>query len=408
MINLIELRQKITAKVTEARALHEGAKKENRVMSEEETKSYNSLMTEIQGMKAEVEREERLQDLEMHNPAPREPGPNEFREFGDFLQAVRWNPLDPALKRREIPIGSEKRVLSMGIGGAGGFMVPDQFQTLVRMIEPQQAIIRPRAQVIPAGDPPDAAITMPALNQSGALGVYSGVVVTWIGEGVTKPETEPSFEEIKLEPQEVAAHTIVTDKLLRNSGAAGPLVSSLLQKAIVGAEDRAFLTGPGIGTPAGIIGHGATINVPRTGAGAIIYADLVAMYAAAMFGGPMVWLASPTTLPQLMVMATPLGQLVWQPNAREGAPGMIFGFPVIINQRNPVLGANGDLCLVDLNYYLIKDGTGISVAASEHPLFTQNRTIIKAFWNVDGQPWLTTPILLEDGVTTASPFVALL
>jgi len=30
----------------------------------------------------------------------------------------------------------------------------------------------------------------------------------------------------------------------------------------------------------------------------------------------------------------------------------------------------------------------------------------KATWNVDGQPWLTTPILRADG-TTCSPFVVL-
>jgi HK97 family phage major capsid protein len=408
MINIMELRQRAKKKVDEARALNELPKKESRAMNEEELKHYNELIAEVDGINAEIQREERLQALEMGSPAPRDPGPNEFREFGDFLQAIRYNPGDAALKKRDVPRSSEKRVLTMGVGGGGGFLVPEQFSAIIRQIDPQAVVIRPRALVIPAGDPPDAAITMPALNQSGALGVYSGVVVTWIAEGGLKPETEPSFQEIKLEPQEVAAHTVVTDKLLRNSGAAGPLVSALLRKAINASEDQAFLTGGGVGMPAGIIGHPATIPVARTGAGAIIYADLVNVYARALFGGPMAWIASPTTLPQLMTMVTPLGQLVWQPNAREGAPGTIFGFPVIINQRNPVLGAQGDLMLVDLNYYLIKDGSGIGIAASEHPLFTHNQTIIKAFWNVDGQPWLTTPLLLEDGVTTSSPFVVLL
>jgi hypothetical protein len=32
--------------------------------------------------------------------------------------------------------------------------------------------------------------------------------------------------------------------------------------------------------------------------------------------------------------------------------------------------------------------------------------MIKIFWNVDGAPWLTAPITLENGYT-ASPFVAL-
>ena len=409
MKNLIELRQKITAKVAEARALHEAAKKESRALNEDEQKKYNELLSAIDGMRSEEEREDRLQKLEMRTPAPAEPGPNEFREFGDYLQAVRFNPGDGALKRREMPMGSEKRVLSMGVGGAGGFMVPEQFLPILKMIEPQAALFRPRAQVIPAGDPPDAAITMPALNQAGANGIYGGVVVSWIAEGGAKPETEPDFREIKLEPHEVAAHTIVTDKLLRNSGAAGPLVSSLLRKAIIGAEDRAFLAGGGVGMPMGIIGHPSVVNIARAGAGAIAYADVLNMYSRALFGGKMAWIGSPTILPQLMTMVGPGAgaPLVWQPNAREGAPGTLLGLPCLLNQRSPVLGAIGDLILVDLDYYLVKDGTALSIAASEHPLFTQNRTIIKAFWNVDGQPWLTTPLLLEDGVTTASPFVVL-
>jgi HK97 family phage major capsid protein len=336
----------------------------------------------------------------------KEMGPNEFREFGDFLQTVRWNPSDSALKAKEVK-NIEGRVLQMGVGAMGGFIVPEQFDRNIKMVQDNAAIFRPRCQVIPAGDPPDAAITIPALDQSGANGVYSGVQVTWIAEGDTKPETEPSFREIKLEPNEVAAHTVVTDKLLRNSAAAGALVMSLLRKAIIAAEEDAFYTGNGVGRPLGIIGHPASINVARAGAGAIAYADVVGMYARMKMGGRFAWIASQTCLPQLMTMADVGNNLVWQPNARDGAPGTLLGIPVLINDQSPILGVQGDLALVDLDYYLIKDGSGISISMSEHPRFTRNQTIIRAFWNVDGQPWLTTPLLQRDGVSTVSPFVVL-
>jgi HK97 family phage major capsid protein len=328
----------------------------------------------------------------------KEIGANEVREFGDFLQEVRFNPHNTKL---------EQRTLQMGVGGAGGFIVPEQFDTSIRMVEDNAAIFRPRCQVIPAGSPPDAAITIPALDQSGALGVYAGVNVTWIGEGDLKPETEPSFREIKLEPHEVAAHTVVTDKLLRNSAAAGALVMSLLRKAIIASEEDAFYTGNGVGRPLGIIGHPATINVARTGAGAIVYADIVGMFARFKMGGRGAWIVSQTTLPQLMTLVDAGGNLIWQPNARENAPGTLLGMPVYVNDQAPILGVNGDIALVDLDYYLIKNGSGISISMSEHPRFTRNQTIIKAFWNVDGQPWLTTPLLQRDGVSTVSPFVAL-
>lgn len=335
-----------------------------------------------------------------------EPKQPEWRNFGEFLQAVRFNRHDRRLQFKEFE-HPETRVLQMVPGAQGGFLVPEQFSTQLLQIGPQDAIVRPRATVIPAGSPPDAPITFPVLDHSGARGVYSGVTVAWIGEGEQKPPTEPAFREITITPREVAAHTVVTDKLLRNTEAASVVVRTLLRRAILAAEDVAFLSGLGVNQPVGIIGHASAINVVRAGANLISYADVVGMYARAKFGGPLCWIASPTTLPQLMRMTDGAQNLIWQPNARDGAPGTLLGLPVFLNERSPVLGQVGDLILADLQYYLIKDGSGIYISASEHVQFINNKTVIKAFWNVDGQPWLTSPLLLEDGVSTVSPFVIL-
>lgn len=76
------------------------------------------------------------------------------------------------------------------------------------------------------------------------------------------------------------------------------------------------------------------------------------------------------------------------------------------NNRAPALGSKGDVVLADWSYYLIKDGSGPFVAASEHVLFQSNKTMIKVFWNVDGAPWLTAPFKEENGYEV-SPFVVL-
>lgn len=413
-----EILEQLTAAQTRLHAIHKAAEAENRDLNEAEHKEWDDLTGKVTALREREKRQVAL-DAEERAAARREPGrapdaqpqgeqAQEWRGFGEFLQAIRWAQNDPRLQYKKLEGDAEQRVLSMGVGVAGGFMVPTQFRPQLLQVDPQGAVVRPRATVIPAGDPPDAAIDIPALNQAGARGVYSGVTVTWIGEGVAKPESEPQFLRVTLDPNEVAAHTIVTDKLLRNSDAAGTLVSTLLRRAITAAEDADFLAGPGGARPQGVIGHAGTVNVARAGAGLIGYADIVGMYSRVLMGGPLVWVASPTALPQLMTMVDAGGNLLWQPNAREGAPGTLLGIPMIINQRSPVLGANGDLLLADWNYYLIKDGSGPFVDASPHLLFLRNETIIKAFWNVDGEPWMTTPLLLEDGVTTVSPFVALL
>lgn len=101
------------------------------------------------------------------------------------------------------------------------------------------------------------------------------------------------------------------------------------------------------------------------------------------------------------------GALIWRPNVRDSAGNQLLaGHPVVFHERSPALGTKGDVVLADLSYYLVKDGSGPFVAASEHVHFTKNKTVIKVFWNVDGRPWLTAPLKLENG-WEASPFVVL-
>ena len=408
MKNIEELKRLLAEKIKEARDLHEAAKSEERSFSDEESTKYSALMEEIDNRKSEIVREEHLQNMEMKTEQEKKEDP-EMLEYewkggiAEFMRTVLTDSQDQRLK--------EYRQQAMDVGVMGGFMVPTQWSSTIRQVQPQDAVVRPRATVIPPGSPPDSAITMPALDQTAPRGVYSGVTVEWIAEGAAKPETTYRLREITLTPQEVAAHIPLTDKLLRNSAAASELATTLLRRAIIAAEDVAFLSGTGAGQPLGIIDHAATIGVNRTGFPSAVpgdnYVDLVNMYTAVMKDGPLVWVYSPSLLGELMTMTDVNGTLIWTSSAREGEPNRLMGIPAIENERSPVMGINGDLLLVNLQHYLIKDGSGIFIAASEHVNFLSNQTVIKAFFNVDGQPWLTQPLVLEDGATQRSPFVQL-
>ena len=333
-----------------------------------------------------------------------------FRSFEEFLQVAMLNRGDTRL-HTVISAPSEQRDLSMGVGVGGGFLVPPQFAEMLEAITPQEAVVRPRATIIPAGPMPDASVTMPVMNQTGANGVFAGMTGAWIAEGGAKPETQPILSQVKLDPHEVAALVDVTDKLLRNNpGAVTMMVQTGFRDVILAMEDTAFISGNGVGRPLGFLGHASNVNVARTGALAVVYADVINMFWRMLrlgTGNP-VWLVHPSTLPQLQGMASPLGQLIWQPSAREGLPSTLLGYPVVINERQPVLGAVGDVMFCNLRYYLIKDGVGISISDDAGISdFRHNITCIKAFRSVDGQPWLAGPLLLEDGVTTTSPFVVL-
>lgn len=418
--------------VVQMRSMLDAADKEDRDLNEDEQKEYDQLEEQRKSLTARIARAEHLEAEERAlgtsagvSPAARpnsrstgSPGHTDSREFrnaGEFLYAVRFNRGDPRLRDLYSEdlggdSGDESRALSMGTDTAGGFAVPTQIADRLLEVRPQDAIVEPRAMVIPAGDPPDAAYTIPALDQTGVgQNIYGGVVVEWIEEGDEKPETNAKLRNITLQPHEIAGRLILTDKLLRNWQASGSVIERLLRGALIAAKDDAFINAPVTNPatkPLGIVNSPATIFINRTTANTVVYADIVEMYGRLKTGEGLAWICSRLMLPKLMLMTDDAGQLIWQPNGRDGAPGTLLGIDVLINERSPAVGTKGDLLLCALGYYLIKRGSGPFVATSPHVLFNENKTVVKAFDNVDGRPWLNAPLPVEGG-GTVSPFVGL-
>jgi len=432
--NLHVLREKRKNAVTDMRGLLELVTKENRDMSEEELKKFDGLDVDQKKLSETIGRMEGLetieQALEQVRPAgarptqiiPGAPAKREFETMSEFLHAVRFNPNDQRLQfdanASVNPVGIQG-AQRMDEGATGGFAVPTQFLDRLLSVDPQVAIIRSRATVIPAGSPPDAAIEIPALDQTTGAGaapsnVYGGVAMTWLGEGAAKPETSYKIRQIKLEPKELAGHILVNDKLLRNWPACSALTERLMRGALVSAEEHAFLTGNGAAKPLGLVPSAAAFGVARTTSTEVHYADVTAMLARMIDGGSPAWIASKSVLPQLLAMRNTIGSpavgdgaLIWQPNARDAAGNLtLLGYPIFWHQRSPALGTKGDLALVDLAYYLIKDGSGPFVRVLTELGALNNQTYFVIFTNVDGQPWLSAPFTQEDNYQV-SPFVVL-
>jgi HK97 family phage major capsid protein len=412
-------------------------------MTDEENTEYANLQKDIDATADLIAKAEAVQNRSnvLNQPADQIVRPNDipvlgtqavkkddggFKNLGELINALRFGDDKGRITNlkqgqgegggRAVPEAFVSQFMpsfhnewSMGTGAEGGFAVPAQMGTEILQIQPEASIVRPRATVIPAGDPPDAAITFPAFTQ-GANGVFGGVTVQWIGEGDTKPETDGKLEEVSLQPKEVAAHTVVTDKLLRNWAAANTFISTLLRGATTSAEDYAFLRGNGVAKPFGAMNCPGAIVVNRKTANQIAYDDVIKMLSRLLpeSVGRAVWVASQSALPQIATLQDPNGRYIFiQGDATKGIPATLAGIPIKFTGKTPTLGVKGDLALVDFTYYMIKDGSGPFIAASEHVLFRQNKTVIKVFWNVDGQGWVKAPLKLEDGVTTVSFAVVL-
>jgi HK97 family phage major capsid protein len=431
IMSLKALRDKRTKLVTQMRGMHTTAEADGgRDFTAEEIAAYDGLEAELKAIDANIGRLVNLEAAEAAGtvvvPAASRGagigsggrGPEakkEFESLGEFMNAVRFNPNDQRLNFVEGAgatgaDGEMSAAMRMDDQTSGGFMIPPQLRETIMSVPAQDALVRPRAQVIPAGSPPDAGLTIPALDQTGSNpgNVFGGIQVSWIEEGGEKPETDAKLRNVTLTPHEVAGFVTVTDKFLRNWPAASSFLEGLLRGGVSQAEDYAFRRGTGVNQPLGMLNAEATYFVHRTTANHVVYDDLVQMVAHLLMrgGASPIWSMPQAALPDIAKMTDPEGHYIWQPNARDGFAGQLLGYPVRWDNRSPGLGTKGDVALADWSQYLIKDGSGPFVATSEHVKFTSNQTLIKIFWNVDGQPWLTEPFVEENGYEVSS-FVAL-
>lgn len=436
-MTLAEMRARRQAQIAAMRAAVDAAAAAGRTdLNETEQAAYDAAELEVGSLATSIGRLERLEQIEassrevrpgagrQNGTEPANPGangagfrpggaeaPSEFESFGEFLHSVHFRQNDVRLaslwrNRQDSDVRGEQR---MDTGSAGGFMVPTQLRTEIFSMPAQGAVIRPRAFVLPAGSPPDAKITAPILDQfsdAAPLNSSAGVDLFKVAEGGTKPPTGFKLGFIELEPHELAATMDVTDKLLRNWSAASAMVEMLFRRRYVSKEEFMFSQGTGIGEPLGYLNSasGAAIEVNRTTANRIVYADLVEMIANSR--GDSIWRGSRRVKAQLMKMTDDAGQFIWQVNAIAGQPPTVLGLPFIEDERCPQLGNRGDLSLADFAQYIIKDGSGPFFASSEHAKFEENTTVFKFFWNVDGSPWMKEPFTTENG-DVVSPFVVL-
>ena len=403
---------------------------EKRKRTEDEDTEYKRLDALVDEIKDRIKGEERLQEIEAESKRVVNPLPNfevrkfgddidpdkQFRNMGEFAFAVashrKYGRQDKRLDA--LAEQAEQRAQSMGTGSEGGFALPEQFRPEIWQVMPQEAIVKPRATVLPAGSPPDAKLIMPALDQTSAENIYGGVIMTHGGEAVTLTETDAKLKQITMEPKKIGAYIVCTNELLNNWDACSSFITGQMQKARVGQEDYDFMRGDGVNKALGFINAPAAIGFSRAGAGAIAFADVYGMLARAKMGSSLVWLASQTIIPQLAALVDSGTHAVWLGGkdangaAANAMPSSLMGYPLIFCDRLPPLGTKGDLNLVDLSYYLVKEGSGPEFAVSTELLFLTDRVVFRVTWRVDGKPWLTEALGLEGSTTnTVSPFVIL-
>ena len=315
-----------------------------------------------------------------------------FHSFREFLEVLESGKHDPRLA------GLDARQLNTGDGSAGGFTVPTMYAADLLDSVLSESVVLPRATVHSLEAPTKEIALWDDLDlQTGHP--FGGLEGRWVGELEENTEQHPQLRQLTLSASKLAIYTSASREVLMDGQELEKGLMYAMRNAMNWYLDKAFLTGTGGSQPLGIINGPSKLEVSREEANQIKYADLVAMYAKLIKGGRPVWIVSHDTIPELMTMETSGNNLIWQPNAREGAPGQLLGIPVLVSDHLAALGTKADVILADLSKYQVglREQLILDSDQGVGPGWSRDYVSFRSIIRVDGSdPW-DQPLKLPNG-----------
>lgn len=351
------------------------------------------------------------------------PKEDRFASVGEMLMAIREEARPSAtgnrkeLMRKLDLVRQFQNSFGSEDPGSGGFLIPEIMRSELLELALESTIVRSRATVIPMST---LRVPIPTVDDTSHVSsLFGGVTYFWAEESSSLPESQASFGRVVLDAKKLVGFFKVPNELLSDAPAFSGWFDTRIPQGLAWAEDVAFLTETGAGTPEGIIGSPGAITVSRGGgANTITWPDIVKMYQAMLPTslGSAVWIAAHDTfaqIAQLQLSTANASPGIWAGgyaarDASDAPPVSILGRPVFFTEKVPHLGSTGDLNFVDLGYYLIGDRQAVAVSASEHFAFQNDQTAYRIIERVDGRPWLQTPLTPHNNSTTKlSAYVSL-
>jgi HK97 family phage major capsid protein len=311
--------------------------------------------------------------------------PGGFQSFSEFLQAFHNAPhqYDPRLRAAQ----------QEDIPSTGGFAVPTEYAAFLLDKALENEIVRPRAQQWPMSSETRKIPALDNFNHSSSL--FGGFTAQWTAETGT------------ITPQDLKTRliTLTANKLALLGNASNELLADAVNgfEAVYGAamiaavswfHDYAFLQGDGAGKPLGVLNDPALIVVAKEtqDPDTIIFTNVAKMFARlhpACFNSS-VWVVNSTALPQMLAMTfTSLSALdgLRAPAVVQADDGSfrLFTRPVLVTEKLPALGSQGDILLADFSQYAIGLRQGAALEKSIHPGFTNDTTYFRIITRLDGQ-----------------------
>lgn len=422
-MELRELREKRGVLAGQIRQLADVVNKENRDFSAEEQANWDKLNKDYDELVKQIERHERLEkiDVELAQPTDKrvqqpagEPAerprredrarnPNEDKDNiiegwirtqcgvpleSRHLEVARRTGANFSVNELTIPLSrrcdpSETRAMGVGSGG-GGTASPEVVpQGFVPAIEQAMLYFGPmRAVSSILRTESGNAMPWPTVNdtsQSGAL----------LAENTAAAEQDVDVAAITFDAYKYSSKVVrVSVELMQDNAVNLPtLLGSLLGERLGRITNLHFTTGTGSAQPNGIV-TASTLGKTAALATAITADELIDLMHSvdvAYRRTGCLWMAKDSTVAAFRKLKDSTNQYLWQPALTQGAPDMLFGYPVVVNSDMAAIATGAKTVIFGfIPLYKIREVIGITLMRLRERYAEFHQEAFLAFLRADG------------------------
>ena len=357
MNQILSLREKRAKLWNDTKAFLDSHRDGDGMVSAEDNATYEKMEADVVALGKEIERLERQAaiDRELDQPtasplvsAPvaRTPEQKSGRASDEYKKAF-WNQMRG---RSSYEI---RNALQVGELSEGGYTVPDDFdKQLIEGLEDEN-IMRGLVHIIRTGS---GEHKIPIVASHGTD--------SWVEEEQQIPESDDAFSQVTLTAHKFATMIRISRELLNDSAFdLAAYISHEFVRRAGAAEEQAILTGDGSHKPIGLLHdtQGAQVGVTTASATAITADELIDMQHSLKSGyrRKAVWIMNDATISTIRKLKDGMGQYIWQPGIKEGAPDMLFNQKVLMSNYMPLIATGNKVILYgDFSYYWLAEREG--------------------------------------------------
>ena len=387
-MNAKQMREKRGALVEQMQGMVAAAKAEGRNLSNEENEKFDAISNEVDELRSAAARIERSEELKKEMAAKAEVRDNapaakvEARDAFNAYLRKGMNGINSAEARALAELrGTDTQITTND--GLGGFLVPENWSDFVSATELFKSDIEQVATILRTSN--GQYFNLPANNDT-------SVVAAILGEGTAESVSDMTFTNVKFEPYTYSSKIVKVSNQLMSDNAfdLASFVGSQLANRLKRGINAHLTTGTGSSQPQGIVA-GSAAGKTAASATAVTISEVMdlfysvdASYRNAPGAG---WMMNSATAKAIRVLGFGSSNdfPAYVPGMEVGAPDMLFGKPVYINEdMDGIATGNKSIIFGDLKQYYVHEAGGVQLLRLNERFADALSTGFIAYRRVDG------------------------